>query len=110
MQRVKDIIKEEGKENLRLRVAVDAGGCSGFQYTFELDDELDDEEDFVFAKDGVEVVTDSSSLEYLEVILRFHHFMSLAHGAHCMKQLRLQPIRIETTCHLSKNLCCRAPQ
>lgn len=53
---------------MRLRVAVDAGGCSGFQYTFEVEDEeLDEEEDVVYGRDGVEVVTDTTSLEYLEV-------------------------------------------
>ena len=53
---------------MRLRVSVDAGGCSGFQYTFEIDDEeLDEEEDVVYVRDGIEVVTDTTSLEYLEV-------------------------------------------
>jgi len=65
---VREIATEEGKQCLRLRVAVDAGGCSGFQYTFELDDEeLDLEEDVVYTRDGVEIVTDTTSLEYLEV-------------------------------------------
>lgn len=48
-------------------MSVDAGGCSGFQYAFELDDELDPEDDRIFSQDGVEVVTDLVSLSFLEV-------------------------------------------
>ena len=47
-----------------LRVAVDVGGCGGFQYRFDVDKELDSE-DVVFEKDGSKVVTDAVSLEYL---------------------------------------------
>ena len=71
MQRVRHIIEQDEGESgaLRLRVSVDAGGCSGFQYVFELDDELDPEDDRIFSRDGVEVVTDTVSLTFLEVSL-----------------------------------------
>jgi len=62
-KRIAKILAAEGPEK-RLRVSVSGGGCSGFQYGFELDDALSDE-DRVFAKDGVEVVVDDISLEYL---------------------------------------------
>merc|ERR1712178_220112 len=66
IERIRQITAKEGNQGIRLRVTVDAGGCSGFQYQFTLDDELDDEVDRVFAQDGVEVVTDTISLGFLE--------------------------------------------
>lgn len=68
VERVRHIIEQDEGESgaLRLRVSVDAGGCSGFQYVFELDDELDPEDDRIFSRDGVEVVTDTVSLTFLE--------------------------------------------
>ncbi len=47
-----------------LRVAVDGGGCSGFQYDIKLDDPLPD--DLVLEKDGVKVLVDAVSLPFLE--------------------------------------------
>ena len=47
-----------------MRVAVEGGGCSGFQYIFSFDDERQ-EDDNVFFNDGVEVVVDDVSLELL---------------------------------------------
>jgi len=51
-----------------LRVFVDPGGCSGFEYKFELshdETEIDQEEDIIFANDGARVVVDTESLDIL---------------------------------------------
>jgi len=62
--KVKQLIEEEGNPELKLRVFVTGGGCSGFQYGFSLDDERQPE-DVVFQRDGVSVVVDSVSLDLL---------------------------------------------
>merc|ERR1712166_726265 len=62
VQRLRELAQEEPT---RLRVAVDAGGCSGYQYSFELDNALNDN-DQIFAKDNAEVVVDNVSLAFLE--------------------------------------------
>ena len=49
---------------MMLRVSVAGGGCSGFQYSFTLDDQRNDD-DFVFQKNGVTLVIDEISLELL---------------------------------------------
>jgi len=61
------------KDNLKevyLRVYVDAGGCSGFQYKFELtrdqDEAVDGDEDIVYAEDATRVVIDKGSLDLLQ--------------------------------------------
>lgn len=53
-----------GDEGQALRVAVEGGGCSGFQYEIKLD--APGEDDLVLAKDGQKVVVDSVSLPFLE--------------------------------------------
>lgn len=54
----------DGAAGLMLRVAVGGGGCSGFQYSFSFDDTAA-AEDMVFQRDGVKVVIDEMSLEFL---------------------------------------------
>jgi len=64
VRRIANVLKKEPKENLRLRVAVSGGGCSGFQYGFTLDDALADD-DRVIERDGAVVVIDEMSLGYI---------------------------------------------
>jgi iron-sulfur cluster insertion protein len=59
--RVAAIAAKQGKP-ARLRLAVEGGGCSGFQYKFELADAIDGD-DLVTATDGVELVVDPVSLD-----------------------------------------------
>jgi iron-sulfur cluster insertion protein len=62
--RVAWLIGQEKRDNLMLRVSVTGGGCSGFQYHFDFDDQLN-EDDQTFEKDGVIAVIDEMSLELL---------------------------------------------
>lgn len=62
--KVKSLIEEEGNDELKLRVYVTGGGCSGFQYGFTFD-EVTAEDDTVVEKDGVKVVVDALSYPYL---------------------------------------------
>lgn len=61
--RIAEIVAAEGRD-AALRVAVLAGGCSGFQYTFELDDAAQPD-DLVIERAGAKVVVDPASLELL---------------------------------------------
>jgi iron-sulfur cluster insertion protein len=62
--KVGELIAEEGNDNLKLRVYVTGGGCSGFQYGFTFDEEVN-EDDTSIVKDGVTVLIDSMSIQYL---------------------------------------------
>ena len=62
--KLKDLIAEERNPNLKLRVFVQGGGCSGMQYGFTFDEEHA-EDDFDFTFDTVTVLVDSMSMEYL---------------------------------------------
>ncbi len=62
--KVKGLIEEEGNPELKLRVYVTGGGCSGFQYGFSFDDELADD-DTQIKKGGVTVIVDPMSYPYL---------------------------------------------
>ena len=63
--KIKDILAEENNPNLKLRVFVQGGGCSGFQYGFTLDeDQAEDDWDLEF--DGIRVLVDSMSGGYLQ--------------------------------------------
>lgn len=63
--KLKDLLAEENKPRLMLRVFVQGGGCSGFQYGFTFDEEQN-EDDFDFTYDGVKIVVDSMSMTYLQ--------------------------------------------
>ena len=62
--KVKALIEEEKNPNLKLRVLVDGGGCSGFQYGFEFD-ENKTENDTEIENDGVFMLIDNMSMQYL---------------------------------------------
>ena len=62
--KLRELIAEEGNPNLMLRVFVQGGGCSGFQYGFTFE-EVKNEDDFDFAYDEVRVVVDAMSMQYL---------------------------------------------
>lgn len=62
--KVSELIVEEGNPGLKLRVYISGGGCSGFQYGFTFD-EARAEDDFAVEKDGVVLLVDPLSLQYL---------------------------------------------
>jgi iron-sulfur cluster insertion protein len=61
---VKQLIDEEGNAALKLRVFVQGGGCSGFQYGFTFDEETN-EDDTIMEKNGVQLLIDAMSYQYL---------------------------------------------
>ena len=63
--KIKDLLAEENNPKVKLRVFVQGGGCSGFRYGFTFDEEQN-EDDFVFNHDGVELLIDSASGMYLQ--------------------------------------------
>ncbi len=63
-EKLQQILKENNKEDSGLRVAVVAGGCSGFQYGLELD-EQSSEKDKVFNEKGVKIIVPKESMEFL---------------------------------------------
>ena len=62
--KVKSLIDEEGNPDLKLRVFVSGGGCSGFQYGFTFD-EVTNEDDTAMQKGGVTLLIDPMSYQYL---------------------------------------------
>jgi iron-sulfur cluster insertion protein len=63
--KLKELIAEEGNPDLKLRIFVQGGGCSGFQYGFTFDD-AKNEDDFDLEFDGVGLLVDSMSAQYLQ--------------------------------------------
>ena len=62
--KVADLIAEEGNPDLKLRVFVQGGGCSGFQYGFTFD-EITNDDDTTMTKNGVSLLIDPMSYQYL---------------------------------------------
>ncbi|MGH8042261.1 MAG: iron-sulfur cluster insertion protein ErpA [Rudaea sp.] len=62
--KVRELIAEEDNPSLNLRVYISGGGCSGFQYGFTFD-ETRAEDDLAVVKDGVTLIVDPLSLQYL---------------------------------------------
>jgi iron-sulfur cluster insertion protein len=63
-RKVKNLIAEEGNDNLKLRVFITGGGCSGFQYGFTFD-ENEQDGDTIVVNDGVTLLVDPMSYQYL---------------------------------------------
>jgi iron-sulfur cluster insertion protein len=63
-RKVKQLIDEEGNNELKLRVFVSGGGCSGFQYGFTFDETINDD-DTQMQRGGVTLLVDPMSLQYL---------------------------------------------
>ena len=64
VNKVKELIQEEGNPDLKLRVFVSGGGCSGFQYGFTFEDAAN-EDDTALEKNGVTLLIDPMSYQYL---------------------------------------------
>ena len=64
IDKIKSLLAEEDTQGLMLRLFVQGGGCSGFQYGFTFD-ESKNEDDFVVEKDGVTLLVDAMSMQYL---------------------------------------------
>lgn len=62
--KVRDLLAEEGNPELKLRVFVQGGGCSGFQYGFTFDETVN-EDDTTIDKNGVQLLIDPMSFQYL---------------------------------------------
>ncbi len=62
--KVQELVAKQGKGSALLRVYIQGGGCSGFQYGFTFDETAQDD-DAVFEKDGVRLVVDPLSIQYL---------------------------------------------
>ena len=64
IDKIKSLLAEEDTQGLMLRLFVQGGGCSGFQYGFTFDDAVN-EDDTLFEKNGVTLLVDSMSFQYL---------------------------------------------
>ena len=64
--KLKELIAEEGNPALKLRIFVQGGGCSGFQYGFTFDEDTADDDYTIDAGDGINILVDYMSAEYLK--------------------------------------------
>jgi iron-sulfur cluster insertion protein len=64
-EKIRDLLAEENDPTLKLRAFVQGGGCSGFQYGFSFDNEQT-EDDFAIDGDGIQVLVDAMSYQYLQ--------------------------------------------
>ncbi|MBS35825.1 MAG: iron-sulfur cluster insertion protein ErpA [Thiotrichales bacterium] len=63
-RKIGELVTKQADPSLMLRVYIEGGGCSGFQYGFELDAESNDD-DTVVENAGVKMVVDALSFQYL---------------------------------------------
>ncbi|MCY4052063.1 MAG: iron-sulfur cluster insertion protein ErpA [Gammaproteobacteria bacterium] len=64
IQRINQLLDARNSPDIRLRVYIEGGGCSGFQYGFQFD-EVTEEDDLLMEYEGIKVVVDMLSLQYL---------------------------------------------
>ncbi len=64
-KRIEFLISDEEDKNVRMRISVLGGGCSGFQYKFEFDAAKNDD-DHIFTTDGAQAIVDETSLELVK--------------------------------------------
>jgi iron-sulfur cluster assembly accessory protein len=64
VRKVSDLVSEEENDDLKLRVFITGGGCSGFQYGFTFD-ELTADDDTIIEREGVTLLVDPMSFQYL---------------------------------------------
>jgi iron-sulfur cluster insertion protein len=64
-ERIRDLLIDEQNPSLKLRIFVQGGGCSGFNYGFTFDEEVNDD-DFSIDLGGVDLLVDSMSSQYLQ--------------------------------------------
>lgn len=64
--KLKELIAEEDNPKLKLRIFVQGGGCSGFQYGFTFDEDTAEDDYSIDAGDGVGILVDHMSAEYLK--------------------------------------------
>lgn len=62
--KVRELVEDEGNDELKLRVFITGGGCSGFQYGFTFDEIVQDD-DVQIEKDGMTLLVDALSFQYL---------------------------------------------
>lgn len=66
VSRIKELNAGADDSRTMLRVSVDGGGCSGFQYAFTFEEEVNENDDHVIERDGAKVVVDSISFSFLK--------------------------------------------
>jgi len=64
INKVGEMIAEDGDPSLKLRIYISGGGCSGFQYNFAFDDKAA-EDDMVIEKDGITLLIDCTTFPYM---------------------------------------------
>ena len=65
-KRINQVVAMENKPDLMVRLEVLGGGCSGYQYKFGFDAQMDAEQDIVITRDGARLVVDRTSLDLLQ--------------------------------------------
>lgn len=66
INRINFLINKRNDPNVKFRVSVESGGCSGFQYKFELVSDQPNEDDYIIQKGDVYVLIDKVSLEFIK--------------------------------------------